>query len=213
MKKALAIMFVALMLVSLTACGTRNEPNYNLDRGELTVPTPVPTAAPTPEPTPVPTPIPRIPFTGTIEDNVFDTELFSMNVPEKTRYNPSTWQLYKDKRLKETSHDLYVVSRDHSIVANGINMEEIEAFVRSKLSYPPRELTILQSEELHGADGSEGIRMLCQVIYHSDTFYSVFYVGVKGDIALEIISDDNMLAKHKDFAEALYESFGTIVFK
>ena len=181
MKKALAIMFVALMLVSLTACGTRNEPNYNLDRGELTVPTPVPTAAPTPEPTPVPTPIPRIPFTGTIEDDVFDTELFSMNVPEKTRYNPSTWQLYKDKRLKETSHDLYVVSRDHSIVANGINMEEIEAFVRSKLSYPPRELTILQSEELHGADGSEGIRMLCQVIYHSDTFYSVFYVGVKGE--------------------------------
>jgi|GEM_PF-5953419 hypothetical protein len=213
MKKALAIMFVALMLVSIVACSTRNEPNYNLDRGELTMPTPVPTAAPTPAPTPVPTQVPRIPFTVTIEDNVFDTELFSMNVPEKTRYNPSTWQLYKDKRLKETSTDLYVVSKDHSIIANGIDMEAIEEFVRGKLSYPPRQLTVIQSEHMQGADGSEGVRMLCEVLYHSDTFYSVFYVGCKGDIALEIISDDNMLAKHKDFAEGLYESFGTIVYK
>ncbi len=212
MKKTLSIIVVVLMLVTIVACETRRTPNYGIGHEELSVPTPVPTPAPTPEPTPAPTPVPRIDCAGSIDGTTFETDYFTMSVPESTMYDAPHYQLFKMKAQKDTSQDIYLVSKDHSLIANGIDRAAIEDYIFNHYG-TNREFNVLQYEEMTGEEGSSGVRVLCEVTYRGKAYYTVFYAGTMNDIALEIVSNVEIPTQHKAFAEALYESFGTIVYK
>lgn len=213
MKKALSIIFVVLLLVTITACTVRRQPNYNVDRGNTVIQTAVPTATPQPPATPVPTAVPMLPFDCTITDNELDSEIFTMTVPNMLGFEKAGENYrFALPRKMETTHSFYVVSKDHSMIANGIDREALEAFLEGNYG-SNRTLKVVEYEEMHGEDGSYGVRMLCEIEYRGNVSYCTYYSGVKGDNAIEFISADVLPKKLQSFAQEMYDAYGTIQFK
>lgn len=225
MKKALSIILVALLLVTIAACSVRREIHSTLANRavqDLAVPTPTATPIPTPEPTPVPTPVPNIPFEGGYDmaAKALDTDVFTLPLPKGSVYKDN--EIGNGKKLKDTAHNIYVVSKDDCLIANGVDMEAIQDFITCKyaLNGTNDKITaqiIEVDDSLTFGEGTSGIRIKIEIDRYTVKYYALIFCAINGDKAVEVMTksdgDPIVPEANRSYVDDLYECCAQLIFK
>ena len=221
MKKVLSIVLVALLLVTLAACVTRRE-HTDIEngpaRGDIVVPTPTPTVAPTEVPTPAPTAVPQVQlnYDYNIVSGEFDSNIISYTAPagHVAAVKNGILTFNKTKALTAYALQLVVLELQYADFTAETTANDIEAQMTERYANNGKTFEIESIEELDGENGSHGVRALGKITdSRGKITYAVYYIGTDGTNAVIFDLAKPTESRYHADAQAIYDSFSTIVFK